>query len=229
MSSPLPRLDPKLDQLMESERSAPSPGDALERVWSRLAESVSDSSSSSGGQTERPSGVAPVRTPWGPGITLVALLVGVGAGALLHAVLRPPPPERLVYVDRVAQPPEPTPEPVPTHAPAPVSSLAPVPLPPLAPAPSTPASTLSEERALLERARTALTEGDAARAVTLTDAHAHRYPRPHFGEEREAIAIQALVIGGRYTEARARAARFEAQFPNSLFRPVLEASLSSIP
>jgi hypothetical protein len=49
------------------------------------------------------------------------------------------------------------------------------------------------------------------------------------GEEREAIAIQALVLVGRYAEARDRAALFEASSPDSLFRPAVEASLASIP
>ena len=75
----------------------------------------------------------------------------------------------------------------------------------------------------------ALSQGEGERALTLTDEYARRFARPQLGEEREALAIQALVLAGRYVEARDRAARFEAVSPRSLFRPAVEASLSSIP
>ena len=88
---------------------------------------------------------------------------------------------------------------------------------------------IAEERALLDQARNALAQHDGPGALRLTDDHARRFARPQLGEEREAIAIQALVLSGRYVDARDRATRFEASSPDSLFRPVVEASLASIP
>lgn len=90
-------------------------------------------------------------------------------------------------------------------------------------------SSLSEERALLDGARVALGAGDGARALAITDAHQRRFAHPQLAEEREAIAIQALVIAGRFGDARARAARFQEGTPDSLFAPAVEASLASIP
>jgi outer membrane protein assembly factor BamD (BamD/ComL family) len=88
---------------------------------------------------------------------------------------------------------------------------------------------LSAERAILDNARTALARGDSARAVALTDEHARQFGRPSLAEEREAIAVQALVIQGRYIDARARASRFRAAYPNSLFLPAVDSSVASIP
>jgi hypothetical protein len=65
--------------------------------------------------------------------------------------------------------------------------------------------------------------------LSLLDAHEHRFPKPQLQEEREALAIQALVMLKRYDEARARASRFKAAAPNSLFLPVIDASLAAIP
>jgi outer membrane protein assembly factor BamD (BamD/ComL family) len=82
---------------------------------------------------------------------------------------------------------------------------------------------------LLDEARTALSAGNTDQALASTDMHARRFAHPQLGEEREALGIQALVGGGRYDEARARAARFRAMWPNSLFLPAVDASIASIP
>lgn len=91
------------------------------------------------------------------------------------------------------------------------------------------ASTLAEERLLLDRARRALERDDARDALRWTDVHKARFARPELGEEREALAIQALAADGQYDEARHRAARFLSAAPNSLFRPAVETTLASIP
>jgi hypothetical protein len=90
-------------------------------------------------------------------------------------------------------------------------------------------SSLRAEREVLDRARSALSGGDATAALALLDRHTTEFPQALLAEEREALAVQALVIGGRYDEARARAARFRAAWPGSLFLPAVEASLASIP
>src|ERR1019366_7983048 len=90
-------------------------------------------------------------------------------------------------------------------------------------------SSLSAERELLDRTRAALTAEDPDRALSLLSDHARRFARPQLGEEREALAIQALANAGRYDEARERGARFRAARPNSLFLPAVDATLASIP
>jgi hypothetical protein len=95
-------------------------------------------------------------------------------------------------------------------------------------APSASAS-LAAERSLLDDARSALAKGDSTRALALTDAHVRRFVHPQLAEEREALAVQALVGDGRYDDARSRAAHFRTTWPSSLFLPAVDASLSSIP
>ncbi len=67
---------------------------------------------------------------------------------------------------------------------------------------------------LLQRAQDAL-RSRPAEALALADAHARRAPRGLLAEEREVIAIDALVRLGRTSEARNRAARFRSAWPES--------------
>jgi len=67
---------------------------------------------------------------------------------------------------------------------------------------------------LLQRAQDAL-GGSPARALDLLNQHAARFPGAGLGQEREVIAVDALVRLGRADEARARAAAFAASFPRS--------------
>ncbi len=238
-------LEPELEALLQSERLASPPADALDRVWTRVAISVA--SGSPGGR--HPGEGAAATTPSAAGwlgaharAAVIAAFVGGGAvGAALVAALRPLPPERVVYVDRqvpeTAAPASRSPtrvaEPATEAKDPPSSSEGPKPevAPPAArrtAAPSASAS-LAAERLVLDEARSALSEGDASRALALTETHARRFAHPQLGEEREALAVQALVSGGRYDDARARAARFRATWPSSLFLPAVEASVASIP
>lgn len=75
---------------------------------------------------------------------------------------------------------------------------------------------LGAERSLLDVARAALTRGEAAEALAAVDRHSRDYPDGVLVEEREAIAIKALVALGRRDDARARARTFEQRFPNGL-------------
>jgi hypothetical protein len=67
---------------------------------------------------------------------------------------------------------------------------------------------------LLQRAQDAL-GSSPSKALDLVNRHVARFPRATLGQEREVIAIDALVRLGRVTEARTRAAAFAAQFPTS--------------
>jgi hypothetical protein len=88
---------------------------------------------------------------------------------------------------------------------------------------------LAAERAPLETARTALSRGKPQAALDALGEHQRRFPFGRLGEEREALAIEALVQGGRSAEARARAARFRAKFPSSLLLPAVDAAMKQIP
>jgi hypothetical protein len=87
---------------------------------------------------------------------------------------------------------------------------------------------LAGERALLDVARTALANGDSASALAAVARHERTYPSGLLVEEREAIAIKALVASGRYDEARARGSRFAKRFPSGLMRPAVDGALRSI-
>jgi len=89
--------------------------------------------------------------------------------------------------------------------------------------PAGPADTETEAH-FLQRAQDALATGPA-QALALAEAHASRFPAGTLGQEREVVAIQALVRLGRVEEARARGGRFLAAFPGSAHRRRLEALL----
>jgi hypothetical protein len=59
--------------------------------------------------------------------------------------------------------------------------------------------------------------------------HAARFPAGKLTEEREAIAVQALVVLHRTEEARARAARFQQRYPGSVLAPSVAAALETAP
>ncbi|WP_433926452.1 hypothetical protein AB3662_26385 [Sorangium cellulosum] len=101
------------------------------------------------------------------------------------------------------------------------------------PSASPPSSGAAEEAAgateeaetevqLLHRAQDALAT-DAGSALALTTEHARRFPAGALGQEREIIAIRALLALGRAAEARARAASLLERFPGSAYRGRLES------
>lgn len=70
------------------------------------------------------------------------------------------------------------------------------------------------EATLLEQARSDLAS-NPSRALALTQQHSAQFPHGLLTQEREVIAISALRHLGRTAEAEARAARFDARYPNS--------------
>lgn len=75
--------------------------------------------------------------------------------------------------------------------------------------------SLVDELALLQRARRILLK-DPARALTLADEHARDYPRGVFAEERELLAVQALLATDQRAVAERRARRFARVHPSSV-------------
>lgn len=88
-----------------------------------------------------------------------------------------------------------------------------------APPTAAPAAAASELE-LLRDARLAVHQAPA-RALQLTEEHARLYPRGLMTQERELIAISALVALGRRTAALSRAAAFERLYPTSPYRKQL--------
>jgi hypothetical protein len=104
-------------------------------------------------------------------------------------------------------------------------SAAPAAAPPVKQGPGAASSAAAggePEVELLQRAQAAL-GADPARALALVREHEQRFPRGALGQEREVIAVGALVALGRTSEARARAARFVELFPRSAYRRRIEA------
>lgn len=87
---------------------------------------------------------------------------------------------------------------------------------PLAVSPPSPSAGVTRELELLEAARR-LIETDPGRALGLLEQDARESPRGTLVIERELLVIQALARSGRLAEAKARAARFRAAHPESLY------------
>lgn len=79
------------------------------------------------------------------------------------------------------------------------------------------ATAVPTEIELLRDARLALKQSPA-RALELAESHARTYPNGKLTQERELMAITALVALGRRTAALSRASRFEQSFPQSPYR-----------
>ena len=76
---------------------------------------------------------------------------------------------------------------------------------------------LDHEAIELERAMDALKEGDPGRALSICDDEASRFPNGILAQERELVAIRALVRLGRFDEGRSREAKFKSNFADSSY------------
>lgn len=101
----------------------------------------------------------------------------------------------------------------------------PVPVPSAAPTASTKAPMpLAETRSELElvrQARAAL-QSDPDQSLALCTIHAKTYPSGQLAEEREVVAIDALMRVGRASDAKARARQFTRRWPQSAYGPRIE-------
>ncbi len=109
------------------------------------------------------------------------------------------------------------------------ASAAPAPAPRPRTVPPARDTDLDAERAIVGEARSALARGDAAGALAAVSRHERQFARGRLAEERESLAVGALARAGRGEEARARAERFRAGWPGSLYGPVVDAAIRSIP
>jgi hypothetical protein len=134
-------------------------------------------------------------------------------------VTDPPPPREEVGPGGRARPDATTTAPRSKEAPSTVARAIDA---PRVPPPSAPESELS----LLAGAQASLA-ADPARALSITDDHIRRFGSGTLSQEREVIAIGALVRLGRMAEARARAERFHALYPTSAHGRRIDVLLGS--
>jgi hypothetical protein len=90
-------------------------------------------------------------------------------------------------------------------------------------APSTEVSASYESEARLLRGARAVLKSDPSRALALAGEHERRFATGQLVEEREVIAMTALVRLERVAEASSRWERFRARFPESVYAPRLSA------
>ena len=78
-----------------------------------------------------------------------------------------------------------------------------------------PVAPSEPEATILARAHDELLRGAPEKALATTNEHARGYPKGMLAQEREVIAIEALVRLGRRDEARRRADSFHRAYPGS--------------
>jgi hypothetical protein len=98
-----------------------------------------------------------------------------------------------------------------------------------APADAASSCHLAEEVALLQEARSALVQGQPARALAALDAHAQRCPHGSLGIEAEVLRIEALSRSGNASAAKARAERFIALHPGTPYAARVQALSGEAP
>lgn len=246
MSEELEGLSELASRALSAERRRPDvDGELAARLMARVAASVAAGGAASAGAVKAGTGTAAkvaasakaaqlgLTAKAAPWIGL-AFLAGGGTGAAVHAALTSSAPRVVetvtppasTSIDRPVanvQSAPPSESVVPARAlPDSSASVAPT-------RPTTTSSTayepdvsLSAERSLVERARTALARGDLDGALQAADAHATRFPKGRLQEEREAIAIQALAKLHRAPDAERRAQAFRKAHPNSVFLPTID-------
>jgi hypothetical protein len=224
-----------------------APAAAKQRVYGTILASLEMATgSTSGPHGTAPSSLGPMAAPVVVSGKLLAIataiwLAGGVTGALLYSALRPvpQPPTRVVYVER---PPAIDARPAPTGlgsaASAGLSSQIAKALP-SAPQPRPGASSgasarasgggseLARERALLDLARSAASRSEPATALAFADRHRASFPYGRLSEEREALAIRALLALGQRDQARVRAVAFRTTFPGSFLLPMLDSAFAN--
>lgn len=74
--------------------------------------------------------------------------------------------------------------------------------------------SLFEEQRVIETARAAVAQGDAAHALATLDAYDRSYTQKQFGPEALALRVQALRASGQEGRAQALAREFEQRYPH---------------
>jgi hypothetical protein len=148
--------------------------------------------------------------------------------AVAPAVPSVPVPSAAVPVAVPPTPIVPSPPPAPAVPPPSVGpKVARPPLPPPTPAPAPPPAPVgAAEDADLELLQRAMSSQSAEVKLSLAEEHLARFPKSALAQEREVLAIDALVRLGRRDEARTRLGRFARQWPTSAHLVRLEHLLA---
>jgi hypothetical protein len=205
---------------------------AEERVWQALAGAIATAATTSTTAAATPgSGHAPGPAKAGvSAVKLVAIVVALATAATMVVT-------GLMFVGRtrdaqpsLGPPMGPTPPRQGDRVAAPVSAAA-VPASEAEPAGPAPdrashmprgrhdaapsAATRERETRLLDEARGAMQRGDAATALRRLDEHRRLFPTSEREEDRELLAIEALLVAKQDAAAAARAAAFLRRHPES--------------
>jgi hypothetical protein len=171
------------------------------------------------------------RAPRRAAVTALAWLVPFAAAAAAAGYLlrdRPKPEPAPI----VSQSPALSPPVVPTVTVAPVPSSAPPPAPSSSARLNAHAGSATSdapkvsELDLMRDAKAALPV-DPNQALSILNRHARLYPSGVLAQEREVLAIDALLRLGRKSEASGRAARFSSNYPASAHWPHIQRLLSN--
>lgn len=90
------------------------------------------------------------------------------------------------------------------------------------------ADDLFAETNVIDMARSALARGRASAALEAIEQHQRRFARGQLAEDRESLAVEALVTLGRGDEARRRAEAFRRRWPDGVYRARVDAALALI-
>jgi hypothetical protein len=166
-------------------------------------------------------------------LAAAAILAGAGAGALYVAQTESPNPSvsGVLPTEPLDKSPPSTTVVVPSAELVPLpSSVPPVPsahtkpTAPMASASAQEAADPNLEAPLLRSAQDAL-RTNPSETLAKTQEHARKYPRGLLVQEREVMAIEALLKLGRRDEAASRAERFSRSFPGSTHQRRIDALL----
>lgn len=219
-----------LDTLRQVEDLAPNTQQAILASVARKAMWLPQAGEVPRPQAEAPRGSANLAAASGKlGVAILAGALGlVGGVALERGRSKPVAPSTVNLA--VAPTPAALPEPVVSPSAIAVENL-PVASKPTAMGPtqeSVSGKGLSAERGLLDVARTALARGEASEALRAAEQHRASYPSGILAEEREALAIKALVALGRMNEARSRAGAFERKFPSGIMVRTVRSAVEAV-
>jgi len=219
----IPPLDDDIQDILDAESGIHLPP---ANVQARIFSAVNARIAGGGASAPLVKAILPIL-----GIFTFGALVPIAAFIALSPKTASAPVTRIVDVKSAPPPPPTSRSEIP---PPPLSTSVPSPVPSPVPVPARVASielrdTLAAERILLDSARSAFASGDADRALVAIEEHMRAFPRGVLTEEREALAVKALVMAGKYDEARARGELFRHRFPTSVSLRSVESSLTSIP
>ncbi len=228
-------------QLLEAVRDAEPPSDAHDQVWKRLgvaagagAATLAVSAPLAARAAAGAGTKALAQTGWLSAIKWIAVVgtLAPAAGIGVHWMVT----SRVTAaaapnVAPAPQPAAPSPEPIAALAPPPsiVVTAEPEQAQPnaanVAPRRSPASSKLDAESALLRHARERLQNGDPKGALDDVALMATRFPRGELAQEREVVAIQALLAQNQRGAAATRAADFLRVHPSSPYADSLRQAL----